>query len=76
MSFSLMAIEAVCWISSGAAEPQIPGGIIPRECRSLPREAPHTGLGGRKRRRRVDKGLGRGKWEASGEVWGPKQEGE
>lgn len=72
-----MAIEAVCWISSGATEPRIPGGIIPQECRSLARGTPHAGLGGLRRRRRGDKGSGRGEWElppmeASGEVWGPK----
>lgn len=73
-----MAIEAVCWISSRATEPRISGGIIPQECRSLARGTPHAGPGGlRRRRRRGDKGSGRGGWElppteASGEVWGLK----
>lgn len=75
-----MAIEAVYWISSGAAEPRIPGGIIPQECSSPAKGTPHAGLGGTRRRRRRrwgDKGSGRGEWElppteASGDVWGLK----
>lgn len=40
-----MAIEAICWITSGATKLWIPGGIIPQECRSLARGISHTELG-------------------------------